>query len=409
MQNSNYLIGRQPILNRSGDIVAYELLFRSAGSENVAAVLDASHASANVIINTLSAFGLETILGPHRGFINLELDLLLSDSITILPKDRVVFELLETLQVTPELVARCRSLKADGFTLALDDHEYDPIYEELYTIVDIIKIDLLQSPVERLEEMVARFSPYKISLLAEKVETLEEYLRCRDMGFELFQGYYFAKPSVMEKKRFDASGGHLLKLMRYLHEDAETAVIEQAFRESPGLTYKLLLLVNSVSLGMRTKILNVRHAVATLGRKQIKRWVQLALFASDGSSSPESPLIEMAAVRADFMEQLAGHLPQFRGKQEAIELVFMTGTLSLLETIYAISMDEVIDALKLTEEITVALTERGGIFGQLLRVAELFEQMDFTEATRLFEKMGLTREEVLNSQVKAYSWRKTMQ
>ncbi len=409
MPNSNYLIGRQPILNRSGEVVAYELLFRSAGSKNEASVQDASHASANVIINTLSAFGLETILGPHRGFINLELDLLMSDSITILPKDRVVLELLETLQVTPELVERCRSLKEEGFTLALDDHEFDPIYEELYAIVDIVKVDLIQSPVERLAEMIERFSPYPITLLAEKVETLEEYLRCRDMGFELFQGYYFAKPSVMEKKRFDDSGVHLLKLMRYLNEDAETAVIEQAFRESPGLTYKLLLLVNSVSLGMRSKVLNVRHAVATLGRKQIKRWVQLALFAADDSSTPESPLIEMAAVRAAFMEQLASHLPQFRGKQDAIELAFMTGTLSLLETIYSISMDEVTETLNLTEEITLALTERSGIFGRLLHLAELFEQMDFSEASRQFEEMGLTQEDVLNAQVKAYNWRGTMQ
>ena len=333
----------------------------------------------------------------------------MSDSITILPKERVVLELLETLQVTPELVDRCRALKEDGFTLALDDHEYDPIYEELYTIVDIVKVDLFQSPVERLAAMVERFSPYEITLLAEKVETREEYLRCRDMGFELFQGYYFAKPSVMEKKRFDDSGVHLLKLMRHLNEDAETAVIEQSFRESPGLTYKLLLLVNSVSLGMRIKIQNVRHAVATLGRKQIKRWVQLALFASDDANALENPLIEMAAVRAAFMEQLATRLPQFMGKQDSIDLAFMTGTLSLLETIYAISMDEVIATLNLTEDIKFALTERSGIFGKLLHLAELFEQMDFSEASRQFEELGLSQEDVLSAQVKAYNWRGVMQ
>ena len=409
MENTNYLIGRQPILNRSEEVVAYELLFRSAGSKNEATVLDASQASASVIINTLSGFGLEAILGAHRGFINLELDLLMSDSITILPKERVVLELLETLQVTPELIERCRVLKEDGFTLALDDHEYDPIYEELYHIVDIVKVDLFQSPVDRLAEMVERFRPYNITLLAEKVETHDEYLCCRDMGFDLFQGYYFAKPSVMEKKRFDDSGVHLLKLMRYLNEDAETNAIEQAFRESPGLTYKLLLLVNSVSLGMRIKIQNVRHAVATLGRKQIKRWVQLALFASDDSNALESPLIEMAAVRAAFMEQLASRLPQFKGKQDAIDLAFMTGTLSLLETIYAISMDEVIATLNLSEDIRYALTDRSGIFGQLLHLAELFERMEFNEASIQFEVLGLSQEDVLDAQVKAYNWRGVMQ
>jgi len=406
--STNYLIGRQPILNRNEEIVAYELLFRSPGSRDAAAVLDASQASASVIINTLSSFGLETILGPHRGFINLELELLMSDSITILPRDRVVLELLETLQVTPELIDRCRALKEDGFTLALDDHEFDPAYEELYSIVDIVKVDLFQSPIERLAEMVERFAPYPIQLLAEKVETRDEYLRCRDMGFELFQGYYFAKPSVMEKKRFDDSGANLLKLMRLLNEDAEIDSIENAFRESPGLTYKLLLLVNSVSLGMRMKIQNVRHAVATLGRQQIRRWVQLALFATDEGSGLENPLVEMAAVRAAFMEQLAARLPQFSGKQEAVDQAFMTGILSLLETIYAITMEEVIATLQLTDEVKGALAERSGIYGRLLHLAELVERMEFREAALSFEGLGLSQDEVMAAQVKAYNWRGDM-
>ena len=408
MQNTNYLIGRQPILNRNEEIVAYELLFRSTGSRDSATVLDASQASASVIINTLSGFGLETILGSYRGFINLELDLLMSDSITILPKERVVLELLESLQVTPELVERCRTLKEDGFTLALDDHEFDPVYEELYSIIDIVKVDLILSPVEHLSKMVEHFSPYPVKLLAEKVETREEYLRCRDMGFELFQGYYFAKPSVMEKKCFDDSFVHLLKLMRLLNEDAEIDVIEQAFRESPGLTYKLLLLVNSVSLGIRIRIKNIRHAVATLGRQQIKRWVQLALFASNDNSGLENPLVEMAAVRAAFMEQLASRLPQMKGKQDAIDQAFMTGILSLLESIYAISIDEVIATLDLSEEVREALTERTGIFGKLLHLAELVERMEFREALLQFEEMGISHEDVLAAQVNAYNWRGEM-
>jgi c-di-GMP-related signal transduction protein len=403
--DTNYLIGRQPILNRNEEVVAYELLFRSAGSKDAATVLDTSQASASVIINTLSGFGLEAILGPHRGFINLELELLMSDSIAILPKERVVLELLESLQVNPELVERCRTLKAMGFTLALDDHEFDPVYEELYSIVEIVKVDLFQSPVEHLAEMVERFTPYPVKLLAEKVESREEYLRCRDMGFELFQGYYFAKPSLMEKKRFDDAGANLLKLMRLLNEDAEIDAIEQAFRESPGLTYKLLLLVNSVSLGIRIKIQNVRHAVATLGRQQIKRWVQLALFASDDKSGLENPLIELAAVRAAFMEQLASRLPQLKDKPDAIDQAFMTGILSLLETIYAISMDEVIATLHLSKEVREALTSRSGLFGKLLHLAELVERMEFREASQQFEEMGLSQEEVMASQVNAYNWR----
>lgn len=405
MQEENYLIGRQPILNRNEEIVAYELLFRSAGSRDVATVTDASQATASVIINTLSGFGLEQILGPHLGFINLDLELLMSDSLHILPKERVVLELLETLQVTPDLVERCRSLKEAGFVLALDDHEFSPLYQELYTIVDIVKIDLVQTPVPDLAGMIERFRPYPIKMLAEKVETRDDYLACRDLGFEYFQGYYFAKPSVLEKKRIDEAGSTLLRLMRLLTEDAEVPAIEQAFRESPGLTYKLLLLVNSVALGMRGKIQNVRHAVGILGRQQIKRWVQLALFASDDSRGSENPLVEMAAVRAAFMEQLATRLPCMRDNHDAPEQAFMTGILSLLETIYDISMDEILASLNLSEEVMAALTARSGIYGRLLEAAELAEQMDFRPVISRLEELGLSREDVQAAQVKAYHWR----
>lgn len=405
MQDANYLIGRQPILDRNEEIVAYELLFRSAGSHDVATVADATQATASVIINALSGFGLERILGNHKGFINLELDLLLSDSLGILPKDRVVLELLETLAVTPELVERCRALKNEGFQLALDDHEFDPAYEELYGIVDIIKVDLLQTPSPHLAGMVEKFSPYPVKLLAEKVETREEYRLCRDLGFEYFQGFYFAKPSVMEKRRMDESGATLLKLMDLLMKDAELGMIERAFRESPGLTYKLLLLVNSVSLGLRGKIQNIRHAVAILGRQQIKRWVQLALFVSDTTGGPENPLVEFAAVRAAFMEGLASRHPGLKDNRDAGEQAFLTGILSLLESIYDIPLDEILANLSLSEAVKEALTIRSGALGQLLKLSEQLEALDSGLDEGWLDEIGLSQEDVLEAQIKAYGWR----
>ncbi|HEY3308402.1 MAG TPA: HDOD domain-containing protein [Desulfuromonadaceae bacterium] len=405
MQNENYLIGRQPILNRNEETFAYELLFRSADSLESATVTNASHATANVIINALSGFGLEHILGPHQGFINLELDLLMGDYLNILPRERVVLELLETLKVTPELIERCRVLKEEGFCLALDDHEYHTDYHELYKLVDIVKIDLLKTPMHQLPEMIEKLRPFSVKLLSEKVETWDEFQHCRDLGFDYFQGYYFARPSLIEKKRVDESATTMLKLMRLLMDDAEVEAIEQAFRSSPGLTYKLLLLVNSVSLGVREKIHNVRHAVAILGRQQIKRWIQLTLFASNDMRGPENPLVDMAAVRAAFMEQMAIRLPQLKGSQDAADQAFMTGTLSLLESIYHITIEEVLANLNLSEEVREALSSRSGIYGKLLELAELVEQMDFKDAIEQFEELGLSQEDVLAAQVKAYSWR----
>ncbi len=404
MEEMNCLIGRQPILNEYEETVAYELLFRSTESRDNASINDASFATASVIINTLSDFGLEFIIGEHRGFINLDLEMLMSDSIQLLPKDRIVFELLENLEVTPELVDRCRYLKEEGFTLALDDHQYDPVYNDLYDIVDIIKVDLMISPVERLAEMIENFRPYGIKLLAEKVETRDEYLLCRDLGFELFQGYYFAKPSLIEKKKLGESGAIMIKLLKLLSEDADLETVEKAFRSNPGLTYRLLLLVNSVSMGLREKVNNIRHAISILGRKQIMRWVQLALFATDDSRGVNNPLVEMAAVRGAMMEELAVMMPELERDPEAPDNAFMTGILSLIDTIYDISMNEVLETLNLSSNIRDALVRRQGTYGRLLELVELCENSDFALMKKKIENLGISEDELLYAQVKAYNW-----
>lgn len=361
MNEDSYLIGRQPILNRNGAIVAYELLFRSTGS-SVAVVENASQATASVIVNTMTGFGLDDILGKHKGFINLDLELLMSDSLNLLPKEQMVIELLETMKVTPDLIRRCRFLKENGFTLALDDHEYSPEYHELYEIADIVKVDLIQTPPARLVEMLKHFQCYPLQLLAEKVETQDEFRRCIELGFDMFQGYYFAKPSIIEKKRLDESSSTMLKLMRLLNDDADLVEIEKAIKESTGLMYKLLLLVNSVGVGTRYRIETVHHAITLIGRQQIKRWVQLALFAGNDHCGIENPLVDMAAVRACFMETLVGQHRTLKACHDSAEKAFMTGILSILEKVYAISMDEVLHNLNLSEDIRDALIsqERGG-------------------------------------------------
>lgn len=406
--DQKYLIGRQPILNRDEQICAYELLFRSAQSLTEAHVSDASQATASVILNTLAGFGIKQILGNHLGFINLELDMLMSDSLELLPKEMVVLELLESLEVTPVLIERCRELKQAGFVLALDDHEFSPVYEELYQLVDIVKVDLLITPVDSLGPTIDQYRDYPFKLLAEKVETKEEFLKCLDLGFNYFQGYYFAKPAVIEKKKIDEGGAALLKLMRQLMDDAEIEEVEKTFRSSPGLTYKLLLLVNSVSFVGLQKIQTVRHAISMLGRAQIKRWVQLALFATDDSHAMENPLVDMAAVRGGFMEQMAVACPRLRGNREAPDQAFMTGILSLLESLYDIPMEQIAGELNLSEEVQEALVHREGVYGDLLSLSEALEQVDFVRASELLGNLSIPYNTVMQAQMKAYNWQAGM-
>lgn len=403
MKNQNCLIGRQPILANKENIVAYELLFRSVGSANNAVVSDATFSSANVINNALTNFGMENLLGEHQGFINLDHELLMSDVLEILPRDRIVLELLESLEVTKELIERCKYLKEIGFTLALDDHEYSPVFHDLYSIADIVKVDLVQTPLARVPEMVELLRPYPIKLLAEKVESRVEYLVCRNMKFDYFQGYFFAKPSVLERKNLAESGVTLLKLMRLLSNDADTKEIEEIIKTDSSLTFKLLVMANSVAVGVRERVDSVRKAVSIIGRNQIKRWVQLALFASEDTRSSANPLIDMAAVRAGFMEQLAIRHPDLSQDRDAPEKAFLTGILSLLEMVYSISIEELTLKLNLSEEIRSALISRKGYYGNLLTLAEKNEALDFDAVELMLAEMGISVEDASDSQVESYS------
>jgi len=405
MDNS-YLVGRQPILNRLEEVVAYELLFRSSRSLSSAFVSDATMASANVMINILSNFGINDVLGSHRGFINVEVDLLMSDSIDILPAEMIGLELLENIKITPDVVERCRMLKAKGCLLALDDHEYSQEYEVLYDgLIDVVKFDVIKTPLEHLYEMTTRFKKYPVKMLAEKVDSRAVYLRSRGMGFELFQGYFFARPSLIQKRRLEDSAGILFELMRKLNDDSSIDSIEETFRKSPALTYKLLLLVNSVATGMREKIRTVRHALTIVGLGQLKKWAQLAIFAADYSRALDNPNVDMAAVRAALMERLALLHPHLSRISTSSEQAFMVGILSILKDFYGIPMSEIVSGLNLSEDIQIALVEKSGSLGELLRLTEMLEQLELTAAAELISQIGLSLQDVLACQKIAFKWR----
>jgi len=404
-------MGRQPILNGLEEVVGYELLFRSPQSTSSATILDPSKATSGVILNLLSNFGVSEILGSHRGFINVDGDMLMNEALELLPTEMIGLELLENIVFTPEIIDRCKKLKTEGFVLALDDHRYNPAYEELYAdVVNIVKLDLILTPLDELYQDVEKFHRYPVKLLAEKVDSRHVYLRCRRMGFELFQGYFFARPSLMQKSRMENSSSTFLRLMQQLSNNVDIDEIEQTFKQSPALTYKLLLLVNSVSYTTREKIRTLRHAITQIGLDHLNRWVQLAIFADDGGTGLNSALLDMAAVRAAFMEELARSKPQSRRllRNAQPEEAFMVGTLSMLKDIYDVDLKEIVAQLNLSVEIQDALINRGGDLGTLLCLAEMMELLELDEAADCLERLGITLETVIACQKKAYSWRSNL-
>lgn len=399
--NHQIFLGRQPILDRHQNIVAYELLFR-AGQTSGANVLDDMHATAHVITRAFTELGISAVLGKHKGFINVHGELLLSDMLELLPKDKVVIELLETIAVTPQIVERCRELKAMGFTLALDDYtSEDPQFEALFDLVDVIKLDYPLVNKQHLPEIVSKLKRRPVKLLAEKIDDHEQAELCMELGFDLFQGYYYAKPVILTGKRADPSKLALLRLLGLVLSDADTKEIEQVFKHDPSLSYKLLQLVNSVALGLPQKIDSLRQAIVILGQRQLQRWLQLLLFVPN-SGQTDNPLLQLAATRGKLMELLgAAQAPQDRNYQDR---AFIAGILSLLDTLLGMPMAEITEQINLAPDVRLALLERQGMLGDLLALTEKTERGDFDGAGELLESSGLKVGDLLQAQVAAMNW-----
>lgn len=403
MATEKYFLGRQPILDRYQRIVGFELLFRTS-DVSFADIDDNSMASARVILNALTEFGIGEILGKHRGFFNVDIEMLMSDYLEILPREQVVIELLENIEVTESVISRCRDLKKKGFVLALDDNIYSPASIPFYEIVDIVKVDILQIPLQALPGMVERLRSWPLTLLAEKVETAEQFSLCMELGFELYQGYYFARPCVIQQKKLDSSRITLMNLMNQIMADADIKSVEQCFRKNPNLTYNLLRLVNSVAFGLREKIRSLRHALMVLGEKQLLRWITLALFTCEENGKAASPMLEIGVVRGRLMELLIQPYGNGPGEEDYPERAFITGILSLADVLFETSMEEVLDHLNLTEDIQRALVSREGPLGGLLKMLEKLERNEFGAVSKDLEDYGLTAEQLLAAQMSSIGW-----
>jgi len=403
-QQQTFFLGRQPILDARQEIVGYELLFRSS-EKNLSEFESQSQACMSVISSTLSGFGFSEVLGDKLGFINVTEDVLLSELVEILPKEQTVLELLETVQLNDETRNRCLELTARGYRIALDDHVYGVEHLQIYRFVDIIKIDVLETYPDKLPGIVTNLRQFPIRLLAEKVETREQFTDCLEMGFTLFQGYFFARPVVLQHKGLEPSKIAMLRLMRNLHENADFDRIEDDFRSAPDLSFNLLKLVNSVCIGLREKIRGLRHAIIILGLDKLRRWVQLAIFASSDSRGVNNPLMELAAVRGRLMELLLMERHGLPRSNERVEAAFMTGILSLVDVLLDTSIDVIVKELGLSDEISAALLKREGELGLLLVLAEKVEQSSLDDVQNMIEHTGISLNNLLAAQIDAYNWR----
>ncbi len=362
-------LGRQPILDRTGALHAYELLFRDS-AHNHARVSDDAQATAQVVARTIGAIGVPAVLGHHRGYVNIGRRLLFDDIVHLMSPERFVLEILETVTVDARLLARLADLRQAGFQIALDDvWELSDALFAMLPYADIVKVDFLLTERSALRKLAATLREHGKTLIAEKVETREDFLVARDLGFDLFQGYFFARPQVLAAARSRSSSVALLRLLALLSRDAGIIELEAELKRHPNVVVQLLRLVNSSAFGLGRNIASLREAIIATGTRQIARWAQLLLYAGGGQLPWSSdPLFHLAGTRSRFMELAARRLRP--GDEYFADAAFMTGIFSLVHVVVASSPAKALDKLGLSPLIRNAIVERDSEMGTLLRIAE---------------------------------------
>lgn len=363
---ANVFIARQPIFDRELDVVGYELLFRGA-NQNVAIISDHDEATSTVVMNAFTEIGLDNVVGDRDAWINVSRDFLLGGLARALPRGRVVLELLEDQQVDDALVEALEDHRARGYAIALDDFTGSDELVPALEHVDIVKVDLLGRDPAAVAEDVNRLTRHDVTLLAEKVETREEYERCLELGFDLFQGYFFCKPERMEARGVAPNRLSMLQLVAALQDPKiEIHQLEALVSRDIALSYRLLRYINSAFFGLRREVDSIGRALMLLGVANVKRWATLSIFA--GVDEKPRELIETALVRARFCE-LAGD-----GNRDRL---FTLGLFSVVDALMDAPMEDVLASMPFPEEMRAALLAGTGANGELLETALSFERGDF--------------------------------
>jgi EAL and modified HD-GYP domain-containing signal transduction protein len=400
----NFFLARQPILNRGQRLVGYELLFRDARTAESAEFRNDAAATATVIAHA-SELGMGQVVGDQLAFVNVDEVGLMSDFIRFLPHDKVILEILETVEATPEILERIRELKRAGFRFALDDviGETEDV-QKLQPLCDVIKVDIKQMKPGTLPALARVLKNPKQKLLAEKVETVEEFRQCMDLGFEYFQGYYFARPVILSGKKISPSQRSVLHLLDLLDADASSHEIESMVKHDALITLNLLRLVNTPAVGTRYRINSVGHALMVLGRRQLRRWLQILLYVKSGGAQEfTSPLLQLATTRGKTIELLVEHIKP--GQRISADIGFTVGVMSLMDTLFSIHMQELLESVNVLDEVRTALLERAGDYGVLLSLIENIERGRDTAALgQMLQQIAVRPAELYAIQLAAIEW-----
>jgi EAL and modified HD-GYP domain-containing signal transduction protein len=397
-------LARQPIFDRADQLVAYELLYRNRSTDTCAngGGRNSAQMSSDTIAGTFLGFGLERVTGGKTAYVNVDRTMLLDGSVLVLDPKTVVLEILETVGCDEEILAACRGLVDQGYVLALDDFVFQAGYEPLIRLATIVKLDVLGKSPDELRALMDRVRPFGVRCLAERVEDAAMRAECAALGFDLFQGYFFARPETLGGRDIPLDQVNIIRLLNLLLEPNTTDLeLEALFKADVLLTYRLLRIVNSASTG-QLGVTSIGHGIRLLGRTMLHRWMALLLISSlaTNSSGTTDELVQMALVRGRFSELLMESL----GRRRECPASFVAGLFSLLDALLQIPMAELVNRVNLTDEIREALLSRRGPFAAPLCVVESCESARWADLLSAVESLDVSPDDVPQLYVRAVEW-----
>ncbi len=395
---ANIFIGRQPIFDRKMRVIAYELLYRHADVDR-AIISDFDAASSEVVVNSLIDIGLDRLVGHAKAYCNFTRGFLIRGAGISLAPEQLVVEVLENVRPEPEILAALKQLAAAGHQIALDDFVLSNETQELVEYADIVKVDILAQSRAQVASQVFRLRKLKeLKLLAEKVETHDDFQYCQKLGFDYFQGFFFSKPQVMSGRKIAPSRLAMLRLMTELQRpEIDIDVLQQIIETDVNLCVKLLRQINSCFYSLLSEVKSVRQAIVYLGVNHIRNWACVVALGSIDDKPQE--VVTMSLVRAKMCELLGG------AQDDELNSEFFTvGLFSMLDTIFDSSMGKVLENMPLDSEVKAALLHRQGTFGRVLANVEAHEKGEWDSV----ERGGYGQKQIMDAYIEALEWARTV-
>lgn len=406
MENLDIFIGRQPIFDTKGNIYAYELLYRNSSSNEFPNV-DPEKATIELLIHTFLTIGIDQVAGRYKSFINFSEKFFEQDLIDQLDPELVVIEILENTSITPLFIERIKSLRKLGFKFALDDYvieEYNDLHKELFKLVHFIKVDFLHSTFSdriRLKKIVKNYP--NITLLAEKIETNEQYEEAKKLGYLLFQGYFFAVPEIIKSKDIPNNYPLHMQLFYKLNEpEPDIDEISALIMHDLSLSYKLLRYINSLAFGIPKRIHSIKQAVMLMGLDEVRRWLRILSLHHMGEGhgkGRERALVDSSLTIGKMCELLA----KYKNKPNPEEY-FLTGMFSLLNVILKRSWDNVLPKLSLSETIAKTLKGEDTEIQPYLRLSDAVVRFAWDEVEKYAKRVGIPQSDLSKISIEAHKW-----